>query len=143
MANPICFTAYYADTDSYGVVWHGAYVRWLEAGRIEYLIQNGLDVMRLQNEDGIVLPVASLDIKYLTPAHLGDRVEVRTQVQEIKNASASFVQEIVNAQNPDTVYVRAFLKCGAIGPDGKLIKNMKELFNFLGSCVKSPGKLFS
>ena len=23
---------YYADTDAYGVVWHGAYLRWLEAG---------------------------------------------------------------------------------------------------------------
>ena len=27
---------YYSDTDAYGVVWHGSYLRWLEMGRVEY-----------------------------------------------------------------------------------------------------------
>jgi acyl-CoA thioester hydrolase len=122
------FTVHYADTDAYGVVWHGTYLRWLEAGRVEFLEQQGLDIIKLQNEDGIVLPVAALELKYITPARLGERVEVKTYVNEVKNASASFNQEIVNAKNPATVYLRAFLKCGGINSDGKLVKNMKELF---------------
>ena len=27
---------YYADTDAYGVVWHGAYLRWMEKGRCDF-----------------------------------------------------------------------------------------------------------
>ena len=26
---------YYADTDAYGVVWHGTYLRWMEKGRVD------------------------------------------------------------------------------------------------------------
>ena len=25
---------FYSDTDAYGVVWHGSYLRWLEMGRV-------------------------------------------------------------------------------------------------------------
>jgi len=55
---------YYADTDAYGVVWHGAYLRWLEAGRIEYSNKVlKLDLKQMQ-EDGCLLPVVELNIKY-------------------------------------------------------------------------------
>ena len=43
------FRVYYADTDAYGVVWHGTYLRWLEAGRIEYTEKTfGLNLKTMQ-----------------------------------------------------------------------------------------------
>ncbi len=35
----------YADTDAYGVVWHGTYLRWMEAGRVEWLFSKGVELM--------------------------------------------------------------------------------------------------
>lgn len=130
---PSSFTVYYADTDSYGVVWHGSYLRWLEAGRVDYLLENGLDIMRLQDECGIVLPVVSLDIKYIRSARCGDKVSVHTNIEEIKNVSAIFTQEIVDTKDSSLVYVRAVLKCGGIDRDGKVVKNLKEI---LGRTIK-------
>jgi len=121
------FTAYYSDTDSYGVVWHGSYLRWLEAGRVEYLRENGLDIMKLQDEDGIVLPLAALEIKYIAPVRCGERVKVITEPEETRNTWATFNQTIVSAQNPDKVYVKAHIKCGGVDREGKLVKNLKEI----------------
>ena len=36
MRNEFIQKIYYADTDAYGVVWHGAYLRWLEKGRCDF-----------------------------------------------------------------------------------------------------------
>ena len=41
---------YYSDTDSYGVVWHGSYLRWLEMGRVEYCEDLGLNLIEMQNQ---------------------------------------------------------------------------------------------
>lgn len=40
---------YYSDTDAYGVVWHGSYLRWLEMGRVEYCEDLGLNLIELEN----------------------------------------------------------------------------------------------
>ena len=46
---------YYSDTDAYGVVWHGSYLRWLEMGRVEYCEDLGLNLIELEKQD-IVMP---------------------------------------------------------------------------------------
>ena len=56
---------YYSDTDAYGVVWHGSYLRWLEMGRVMMIEQAGHKISKLADED-IVLPVVELNIKYKT-----------------------------------------------------------------------------
>ena len=58
MKNRIERTVYYADTDSYGVVWHGAYLRWIEQGRVEFCRDLGLDLVELKNRD-ITIPVTN------------------------------------------------------------------------------------
>ena len=32
---------FFADTDAYSVVWHGTYLRWMEAGRIMWCDETG------------------------------------------------------------------------------------------------------
>ena len=39
---------YYSDTDAYGVVWHGAYLRWLEKGRADLCNTLGLDLVSMK-----------------------------------------------------------------------------------------------
>ena len=84
------FKVYYADTDAYGVVWHGSYLRWMEIGRIEYTSKiMGLNLKDLQ-EDGIVLPVVELNVKYKRSAKAYDNLILETEVDEIKKSFIKF-----------------------------------------------------
>jgi acyl-CoA thioester hydrolase len=44
-------------------MWHGAYVAWLEEGRVEALARVGLDYAELSSR-GLEMPVVSLGIDY-------------------------------------------------------------------------------
>ena len=64
---------YYSDTDAYGVVWHGSYLRWLEAGRVEWCEMLGHNLIDLENQN-IVLPVTNLNVRYKASAKLNDNI---------------------------------------------------------------------
>ena len=51
-------------TDHAGVMWHGAYLNWLEEARIEALREVGLTYKNLSSK-GFELPVISLNINYI------------------------------------------------------------------------------
>ena len=65
MKHAFATKVYYSDTDAYGVVWHGSYLRWLEMGRVMLCEQAGYKLSQLEKED-IVLPVAEINLKYKT-----------------------------------------------------------------------------
>jgi acyl-CoA thioester hydrolase len=66
-------------TDHAGVMWHGAYLGWLEEARVEALAQAGLDYSDLSAR-GLELPVVSLAIDYRQALLHGDRVCLESQV---------------------------------------------------------------
>lgn len=66
-------------TDHAGVMWHGAYLAWLEEARVEALATAGLAYNVLSGR-GLELPVVHLAITYQAPLLHGERVEVRSQV---------------------------------------------------------------
>lgn len=116
----------YHDTDAYGVVWHGSYLRWMEEGRVNFLFDHGIEIHKLQDEKNIVMPVVEIDIKYKMSARLMDRVILRTNVEEITKASITFVQEI-SLEETGKVCTLARVKAVAL-KDGKLMRNLDELF---------------
>ena len=59
----------YSDTDSYGVVWHGAYTKWFEAARVGFVEQLGLELENLENK-GILFPVVEMNIRYKSSAKI-------------------------------------------------------------------------
>ncbi|MBM5816844.1 MAG: acyl-CoA thioesterase [Cyanobacteria bacterium K_Offshore_surface_m2_239] len=66
-------------TDHAGVMWHGAYLAWLEEARVEALEAAGLAYSALSRR-GLELPVVHLSLTYQAPLLHGDRVEVRSRV---------------------------------------------------------------
>ena len=70
-------------TDHAGVMWHGAYVAWLEEGRVEALARVGLDYAELSSR-GLEMPVVSLGIDYLQPLRHGDQVTLLSEVLPFK-----------------------------------------------------------
>ena len=72
---------FYADTDSYGIVWHGSYLRWMEMGRVYWTEQQGINLENLRDENDIVIPVAGINIKYKMSAKINDVMLVETELQ--------------------------------------------------------------
>lgn len=119
---------YYADTDAYGVVWHGAYLRWLEAGRIEYTDKVlGLDLKQMQ-DDGCILPVVELNVKYKLSAKLDDNLILETEVNELKTCSITFTQTLKNKET-GVINIIATVTCVAV--DTTTNKMFRRLPDFI------------
>lgn len=71
------------DTDCYGVMWHGAYLRWLEMARVHWCEAYGVPMAspdQLQAGTGYLYPVIDIQLKYRAPARLHDTLTFVTQV---------------------------------------------------------------
>jgi acyl-CoA thioester hydrolase len=116
---------YYSDTDAYGVVWHGSYLRWLEMGRIELCEMMGHNLIELQEQD-IALPVVNLNIRYKASAKLNDEMIIETSIQKYNALSVTFEQKIRNKNN-NKLLVEAVIDVVAIDNNGKLYRKMPQI----------------
>lgn len=115
---------FYSDTDAYGVVWHGSYLRWLEMGRTYICEQADLKLSQLEKQD-IVLPIAELNIKYKNSAKLDDELIINTEIIEKGRFYITFYQTIIDKSTKKT-YIEATIKVVAIHTDGKLYRSLPE-----------------
>lgn len=118
------FKVQYSDTDAYKVAWHGSYLRWMEAGRVDLLYLNNVDIKELDEKEGIVMPVVEVDIKYKQSARLLDDVVVETKVVEVTNLYVVFEQTIKNKEG--LIYTTARVK-GVAVKNGKVLRTLKEI----------------
>ena len=114
----------YADTDSYGVVWHGGYFRWLEQGRVEYLSLVGLSTEQLE-KDGYVFPVVDLNCKYKNSAKNFEELLMETTIEKMSKFSITFSQKISRIKDNSTI-IEASVTVVAIDNDGKLYRRLPE-----------------
>jgi acyl-CoA thioester hydrolase len=85
----------YGETDQMGVVYHGNYPQFIEIGRIEWLRSLGVSYKKME-EEGVMLPVISLNINYKKPVFYDDVISVKTFVKKKPTASIEFEYEITN-----------------------------------------------
>ncbi|HUT76436.1 MAG TPA: FAD-dependent oxidoreductase, partial [Polyangia bacterium] len=89
------FRVYYEDTDAQGITYHVSYVRFCERALFD-LSRTLWPEMPTEAWMRRFRPgVASVEVRYLNPSHLGDRVEVRTGVIEVSSHRVTFRQRIV------------------------------------------------
>ena len=93
--NEISFRVRYGETDQMGVVYHGNYAQYLEMGRVEWLREYGVSYKKME-ENGIMLPVISLEVKYKKPALYDDLITVRTILKKTPAVKIEFDFEIYN-----------------------------------------------
>ena len=85
----------YAETDQMGVVYHGNYAQYFEMGRVEWLRNLGISYKWME-ENGIMLPVVSLNINYKKPARYDDLLTVKTIFKSQTSVKIEFDYEIYN-----------------------------------------------
>ena len=121
------FKVQYSDTDSYKVAWHGSYLRCMEAGRVDWLYLNGVDLKDLDENYILLLPVVELNIKYKQSARLLEDIVVNTKVIEITNLYIVFEQEIINKKT-GVILTAATVK-GLCVKEGKVLRNIKTILS--------------
>jgi acyl-CoA thioester hydrolase len=104
-------TVYYEDTDAGGVVYHSNYLKFFERARTELLRTINVSQQTLL-EQNIGFVVRHMDIDFLQGARLDDHLVVKTSISDLKKASLTFCQEIVN---PDgAILCKAMVKVACI-----------------------------
>lgn len=92
---------YYEDTDFTGIVYHGAYVRFFERGRSDFLRLCGIHHAELKTgESGqaLAFAVRSMSLEFLKPATIDDLLEVRTRLVEHRGARIRLEQTIFRGE---------------------------------------------
>jgi acyl-coA thioester hydrolase, ybgC/ybaW family len=85
----------YAETDQMGVVYYGNYPQYLELGRVEWLRSIGFTYKAME-EEGVMMPVVSLQIQYKKPALYDELITIRTKLKELPSTKIEFDYEILN-----------------------------------------------
>ena len=85
----------YGETDQMGVVHHGNYALYLEMGRIEWLRKLGISYKTME-ENGIMLPVVSMNFNFKKSAIYDDLIYVKTILKKTPTVRLEFDYEIRN-----------------------------------------------
>jgi acyl-CoA thioester hydrolase len=88
----------YSETDQMGVVYHGNYAQYFEMGRVEWLRNIGISYKTME-ENGVMLPVVSLNTNFKKPARYDDLLRVKTIFKSQTSVKIEFDYEIYNEQN--------------------------------------------
>lgn len=115
---------FYSDTDAYGVVWHGSYLRWLEMGRVGLCEMMGYSINELASQD-ILLPVVNMNVKYKSSARLEDWMVIETEISEFKGLTVTFKQ-VIKSKETGKTFIEADFTVVAIHQDGKLYRRIPE-----------------
>lgn len=86
----------YGETDQMGYLYYGNYGLYYEVGRAEAIRELGFTYRELE-EQGVIMPVAELNVKYLRPAFYDDLITVKTILKELpKGSKIQFHSELYN-----------------------------------------------
>lgn len=89
------FRVRYGETDQMGVVYHGNYAQYFELGRTEWLRCLGVTYKDMEIS-GIMLPVISLNSKFIKSALYDDVLTVKTILKKKPLVKIEFDYEILN-----------------------------------------------
>ena len=85
----------YGETDKMGVVYYGNYPLYFEVGRTDMLREFGLTYRGFEQQ-GIILPVVSLNVKYHRPACYDDLLTITTTLRKMPAVRIAFDYQVHN-----------------------------------------------
>ena len=89
----------FSDLDPYNHVNHARYLSFFEMARVDLLDELGFSMDRLA-EMGLRIVLVEANIRYYTPARLGDEIEITTRVREVRRASTRWSQRARVGSDP-------------------------------------------
>jgi len=87
------FYVRYAETDAMRIVHHASYIVYFEEGRSDYMRQRGSNYAQFEHE-GLFLAVVEVHARYVKPAVYGQRLTIRTWIEELGSRGLTWGYEI-------------------------------------------------
>jgi acyl-CoA thioester hydrolase len=113
---------YYEDTDAGGIVYHSNYLNFAERARTEMVREMGVSQSALLAEGrGTAFAVRHAEIDFRKPARLDDRLEVESEVTEVKGASLK-VRQVIRRLDDGIELVRLNVRLAYISLDGRPVR---------------------
>ncbi len=102
---------YYEDTDVGGIVYHANYIKYCERARSEVFFAKGIKPL---SDGGAGFVVRRLEAEFIGVAKLGDILEVKSRVLNIKRSIVLLKQSIYNESNCifDAMITLVYIKNG-------------------------------
>lgn len=125
-----------SELDSFGHVNHAVYLNYFEHARFEALAEAGFswDVLA---ERGWAIFVVRIEVDYLAEARREDQLLIRTWADSFRRTSMLLAQEMLRADEPDTVVARALVTAVWIGPSRRPMRVPEEVRLALGGGASS------
>ena len=86
----------YGETDQMGYLYYGNYALLYEIGRVEMLRDIGLTYANMEAEHGVMLPVMSLNQRFVRPGRYDELLTINTTLRKLPVDSITFYVEIRN-----------------------------------------------
>ena len=115
-------TVFCEDTDFQGIVYHANYLKYFERARTQFLIDQDISQILLEASK-LAFVVREINLRFISPAKLEDKLIVRSSVQFISKARLLFSQQIIQLNN-DTIICRGGVEVCFVD----LIKNKPRSF---------------
>ncbi|MEO5582584.1 MAG: thioesterase family protein [Saprospiraceae bacterium] len=84
----------YSETDQMGFIYYGRFAEYYEIGRVETIRTLGLSYKDLELNDRILMPVISLQVRYIRPATYDQNLEIKTILRSLPQDVITFYTEI-------------------------------------------------
>jgi acyl-CoA thioester hydrolase len=108
----------FCETDLMGIVHHGSYLVYFEAGRVEWLRRRGVTYATWA-ASGIHLPVVEAHVNYHAPSLFDDVLTVETTLSELRLVSMKFTYRILRDGKK---IAEGLTRLGAVDAAHKLIR---------------------
>jgi acyl-CoA thioester hydrolase len=86
----------YGETDQMGYLYYGNYALYYEVGRAEMVRSLGLAYREMESSLGIMMPVMSLQMRFVRPALYDELITIRTTLRELPTSTITFHHELFN-----------------------------------------------
>jgi acyl-CoA thioester hydrolase len=86
----------YGETDRMGYLYYGNYAQYYEVGRVEAIRSLGLSYKEMEEKHGIMMPVMSLQMRYIRPALYDELLTIITMIRQLPTDTITFHVEIFN-----------------------------------------------
>jgi acyl-CoA thioester hydrolase len=105
----------FGETDLMGIVHHGSYLSYFEAGRVEYMHRRGVEYLEWA-KSGLHLPVVEAHVRYKKTARFDERLVVDTRLSALTRVTVQFDYR-VGREPRDEVVAEGYTLLACVGDD--------------------------
>ena len=123
----------FCETDLMGIVHHGNYLSYFEAGRVDWLRKRGVTYAEWAAH-GQHLPVVEASLRYRAPARFDDVLVVETRLTELRTVSLRYDYRITRET---TLLAEGSTRLACVDGSHKLARFTESMIEFLTAGEKA------